>query len=261
MSSDKNNLPRILCLHGGGSSASIFRAQMRVIIRKHTDSFRYVFVNGPWISEKHSILEPVYPNVNPCYRWARWLEDQPPLHDETAAEEIERVIVNGMAKDEGTGKWISILGFSQGARIAFSILLENQLRGEGEWNVGGFAGVDWKFAVLIAGRGPPFFLSGRSRGMRGFASFTMLATAEKNEAAENVEDICGTYQGNRLYLPTIHVHGLRDEGLEMHRELLERYTVKQYASLIEWDGDHRLPIRSWDVRRVAGAIQEFAKII
>lgn len=161
-----------------------------------------------------------------------------------------------MVTDGGTGEWIGILGFSQGARMAFSTLLENQLRRE-ERIMGSFAGVDWRFGVLIAGSGPPFCLSERSRGREGFASFTKLV--EKNEVVEKDVEIGGTYEEKRLCIPTIHVHGLRDEGLTSYRELLERYTVRKYATLVEWDGDHRLPIQSRDVKRFTETINELGK--
>lgn len=245
--------PRILCLHGGGASAQIFEAQMRYISKYLQNHFRFVFVDAPWVSEKHPALKPAYPHMDPCYRWARWLEEQPPLDDATAASEVEEALMTAMADDEGTGDWVGLLGFSQGAKMAFSILQENQLRSRKNGTLKGFAGVDWQFGIIMAGRGPPFCLSSLSRRQKGYSSFTQLPY--------HLDDsIYHTPFSDKLQTPTLHIHGLRDEGLEAHRELLAFYTASDCARLIEWDGGHRLPIKSEDVRRVAEAIKDLTKM-
>ncbi|PNY29980.1 Uncharacterized protein TCAP_00108 [Tolypocladium capitatum] len=241
--------PRILCLHGGGASAQIFQAQMRYISKYLQHHFRFVFVDAPWISDKHPALKPAFPHMNPCYRWARWLEEQPPLEEASAANEVEVALMNAMADDEGTGEWVGLLGFSQGAKMAFSILQESQLRARENRMLKGYAGVHWQFGIIMAGRGPPLCLSSLSRQRKGYSSFTQLPYYRD-------ESMRYSLFGDRLQIPTLHVHGLRDEGLEAHRELLAYYTAPEYARLIEWDGGHRLPIKSEDVRRVAEAIKE-----
>jgi hypothetical protein len=56
-----------------------------------------------------------------------------------------------------------------------------------------------------------------------------------------------------LYLPTVHVHGLRDGGLSAHRKLLE-WCERGSATVVEWDGEHRVPIRTGDLQLVVDAI-------
>jgi hypothetical protein len=62
-----------------------------------------------------------------------------------------------------------------------------------------------------------------------------------------------------LFIPTLHVHGLRDPGLERHRILFTESCSKGSTRLVEWDGDHRLPIKRKDVRPVAENIISMAR--
>ena len=164
-----------------------------------------------------------------------------------------------MAADKGTGPWVGLLGFSQGAKLAASLLFETQLRLDGEEgeNVAkgvqggedkgqGVMGVQWRFAILLAGRAPLVSLSPLSRGLKGMQDAGGLA--------DNVDldSIKGT-DGTRLRLPTVHVHGMADEGLWLHRRLLEDYCEEGSAEVVDWEGAHRIPIKKADVERVVEA--------
>lgn len=70
------SLPRILCLHGGGVSGEIFYYQSRAIIAGLNSHFRLVFVDGPFFSDMHPDLKPVYGGMGPTYRWSPWLKEQ-----------------------------------------------------------------------------------------------------------------------------------------------------------------------------------------
>ncbi|KAM0815817.1 putative Serine hydrolase FSH domain-containing protein [Seiridium cardinale] len=242
--------PRVICLHGGGANARIFELQMRRVITSLQDHFRLVFVEGPWTSELHPDLKVVYGDFNPGRRWCRWLPEQPYLEDAAASNEVERVLVDAMDRDEGSGEWVGILGFSQGARMAFSILLENQLRMQNSPPTTGFAGVHWQFGVIMAGRGAPFGLSDRS-GNTHYAHFSQLPGVQE----EAWYDGCFP---DRLRTPTLHVHGLQDPGLELHRALLTHFASPEHARLIEWNGAHRIPLKTADVKLLVDATLEIA---
>jgi len=62
----------------------------------------------------------------------------------------------------------------------------------------------------------------------------------------------------KLKIPTIHVHGLKDEGLHLHRRLVEDYCAAGTTTLVEWDGPHRIPIKKTDVDRIVTAWVELA---
>jgi hypothetical protein len=59
-------------------------------------------------------------------------------------------------------------------------------------------------------------------------------------------------------IPTIHVHGLRDPGLHLHREMLEKYHDPETTTVIEWDGEHRMPIKTEHVEPIVRAIYRIA---
>ena len=62
-----------------------------------------------------------------------------------------------------------------------------------------------------------------------------------------------------LKLPTLHVHGLRDEGLHLHRKLLKEYCDSKSADVVEWDGEHRVPIKWVDVKPIREWIYKTAR--
>ena len=146
-----------------------------------------------------------------------------------------------------TGEWVGILGFSQGAKVAGSLLLRQQGRGgRGESGRGRF-----RFAVLMAGRGPLVSLRPDGRvgpGLGDAAQITGVSSPWPGRRGEHA-----------LRLPTIHVHGLRDPGLEMHRQLLEQHCEEGSARLVEWDGGHRVPIKKADVAAVVDQIRDVAR--
>jgi pimeloyl-ACP methyl ester carboxylesterase len=265
------HLPRIICLHGGGTSARIFRAQCRVLRARLASSFRLVFPDAPFPSKPGPDVESVYAAWGP---FRSWLPPAPgggfaaslDAVDGAAANHINQSIEKAMWEDNeagATGPWVGLLGFSQGAKMAASMLWRQQqlnqnrlrrriMQGWGDWGADmdhwdlqeehyPLAGVtdsdadwaqqttDYRFAVLLAGRGP-------------------LVSMRPDVKGSDV-----------LCLPTIHVHGLRDAGLAMHRDLLYQYCEGGSAKLVEWDGDHRVPIKTGDVEAVVAEILQVAR--
>jgi hypothetical protein len=53
-------LPRILCLHGGGTNAKIFRAQCRVLRAELGSKFRLCFAEAPFSSQPGPVcIDPI----------------------------------------------------------------------------------------------------------------------------------------------------------------------------------------------------------
>ncbi|AEO68598.1 uncharacterized protein THITE_2029426, partial [Thermothielavioides terrestris NRRL 8126] len=233
------HLPRILCLHGGGTNARIFRAQCRVLRARLASSFRLVFADAPFPSRPGPDVESVYAAWGPFRSWlppapgggegpAAFVDDI----DTAAAQHIDRCLEAAMREDDkagATGRWVGLLGFSQGARMAASLLWRRQQQGQKLTTTAMMT--DLRFAVLLAGRGP------------------LVAVGPDMKL-----EVPGL-----LWLPTIHVHGLRDPGLAMHRELLYRCCGSGSTRLVEWDGDHRVPIRTGDVEAVVSEILHVAQ--
>ncbi|KAL5342472.1 serine hydrolase-domain-containing protein [Aspergillus crustosus] len=245
------HLPRILCLHGGGTNASIFRLQCRVLEKHLRHSFRLVYAEAP------------FPTLNPGPDVTSVFADQGPfktwLLDHRASASwasadvsgaIDTALTLAMAADDangGMGQWVGLLGFSQGAKIAASVLYRQQTL---PWDTTSF-----RFAALFAGRGPLVWLAPDMPRPRGLVD----AATPFDIQPELADILSGTSEEHILSLPTIHVHGLRDPGLDRHRELLEEYCDPLQSALIEWDGGHRIPIKRRDVEMVVRQIERISR--
>lgn len=228
--SDKStlHLPRILCLHGGGTNARIFRAQCRVLEKALKPFFRLCYAQAPYRSKPGSDVVSVYKNYAPFRAWLDPVQDT-----ERITTETEISLRKAMAEDDikgATGDWVGLLGFSQGAKISASLLLAQQIRKAELGSQKPSIMPKWKFAVLLAGRGP-------------LISATPMHTRDL------------------LRFPTIHVHGLTDPGLDLHRKLLYENFDKRHTRLIEWDGEHRVPIKTKDVADIVKEIISMARRI
>ncbi|CAK3968810.1 Hypothetical predicted protein [Lecanosticta acicola] len=235
--------PRILCLHGGGVTAEVFRLQARALI-KHLPAFRLVFADGPHLCNPGPGILPVYQDHGPFRRWLRWLPEHPEIDDESAMEEILYNIHRAQDEDEGTGAWVGLLGFSQGAKLSASLLYDQQIRLEREGN----AATDYKFAVLLAGRSP----------LVSFCEFSRSPALCQPGAMSEGFRFEGT-SPHILSLPTLHVHGLNDPGLHLHRKLLRQYCDAKTSRVLEWDGNHRVPIKKTDVEPICAEIYRMAR--
>lgn len=234
--------PRVLCLHGGGSTAQILKAQCRSLI-KRLPEFRFVFASAPFFSDPEPGLMTVYKDYSPFRRWLRWRPEHPKIDSRTAANMILSSLERCMREDAGDGPWAGVLGFSQGAKVAASLLYEQQLCGLR-------ANTQFGFGVLLAGRGPLISFSPESSGP-AFMTAGQMSLERFDGGPGRAPDV--------LRLPTIHVHGLKDEGLYWHRKMLEQYHDPQLSTVIEWDGEHRIPLMDNDVMKIAAEVRRVAR--
>lgn len=234
-----------------GVTAEIFRLQSRGFIASLAPHFRLVFADGPFLSEMHEDLKVVYGSMGPCRRWARWVEHHPPIDNDFCVEQMEQSLETAMDADAGTGEWVGVLGFSQGAKLAFSILLENQMAEQADPSTRGFAGARWKFGIIMAARAPPYTLSARTKGNQYFLPPGEVPREEDYDTSSNP---------HLLQKPTLHVHGLQDPSLELHRTMLQDYCDPSFAELIEWNAGHRLAFRSEDIKKITDGILRAAKV-
>ncbi|KAI1364016.1 serine hydrolase FSH [Xylaria arbuscula] len=257
--------PRILCLHGGGTNARIFRAQCRVLSRTLEPHFRLVYAEAPYDSAPGPDVVAVYANDGPFKRWLRWLPTHEALDDIVAVRDIDRSIREAMDADDeegADGPWVALLGFSQGAKLAASLLFRQQQRAswraqEGkEAHVGvGRDGIydGWRFAVVLAARAPLVNLE------PGLFKSSLLSDPSEIGLTGPPDLMEIASEKHVLRLPSIHVHGLTDPGLHLHQELYEQYTDPESTRLVQWDGGHRVVLKSTDVQPVVDAILAVAK--
>ncbi|TLS21865.1 uncharacterized protein PpBr36_09634 [Pyricularia pennisetigena] len=239
------HLPRILCLHGGGTNAAIFRTQCRQVSRSLEPHFRLVYVEAPYASLPGPDVVPVYADCGP---FKRWFPDGEGYSDADVIRAIDASVREAMQNDDARigspGPWVGLLGFSQGAKLAASLLYRQQQRAARHPERVGLS-ENWRFGVLLAGRAPIVALDlevCRSAMLDRPAS---ARVAEGDRPVSSSGDPAG--DEHLLRLPTLHVHGTLDPGLELHRQLLDRYCASGTTRLLEWPGNHRVPIKSADV--------------
>lgn len=250
--------PRILMLHGGGTNSRIFHMQCRGLELRMNRHFRLVYAEAPHASAAGPDVLSVYADCGPFRRWVltaepNTVEAQP----QGTWDGVGRAVADAMDADDArgaTGEWVGVLGFSQGAKVAASILLRQQERPEALSSLlgrlspagsGGSGGCRFRFGVLLAGRGPLL--------QPDPDEADWLGEGEKFDYESNVA------AGRVLRLPTVHVHGLQDPGLYYHRVLLNQWCDPASTELIQWDGNHRLPIKTADVEKVVSAVLEVAR--
>jgi predicted esterase len=259
---DTKPLPRILCLHGGGVNAAIFETQSRALVRHLHHSFRLVWANGPFYCDPHPDIIQVYGSYAPFRRWLRWLPEHSEVGAETCIEELGFAMKSAMEDDDlegGTGEWVGLMGFSQGAKLSASMLLEQQAREDKAQRDGtpvqdswiGIPGINWRFGILLAGRAP---LSNLNPAI--MKSRALVSTADISEGFQFCEAVDDEVI---LRKSTLHVHGTADPGLHLHQRLLNEYCEDGTTTLVEWGGAHRIPIKAMDVTRVVDAIYDLAE--
>ena len=234
------HLPRILCLHGGGTNAKIFSAQCRGLQSRLRNQFRLCFANAPFPSQAGPDVLSVYEKNGPFRRWFLGSPDDQYGETKTTLLAVEESLMAAMYDDDcegATGNWVGLLGFSQGAKLASSLLLGQQTQPE---VFGGNAVLPrFQFAVLMAGRAPlcmnPSVYKGSRAASSGPAGSTLIDT------------------------PTVHVHGLRDAGIELHRCWIKNYCKEGSARVVEWDGGHRVPITTKDVFLLVDAVIQLGR--
>lgn len=241
-------LPRILMLHGGGTNSRIFHMQCRSIDYHLKPHFRTVYVEAPLPSIAGPDVLTVYAECGPFKRWVLTTEPNAVERQPKETWDLdERAIADAMDADDrrgATGPWVGVLGFSQGAKMAASVLLRQQ---ENPAALGRLrrAGCDFRFGVLMAGRGPLI--------QPDPDTADWLGAGEKFDYASNLA------AKRVLHVPTIHVHGMQDPGLDFHEVLLSEWCEPGTTKLIQWEGNHRLPFKTPDVGRVVNAILDLAR--
>ena len=243
------HLPRILCLHGGGTNARIFRAQCRGLRAQLKSEFRLVFAQGPFPSQAGSDVLSVYSQWGPFRRWLRWRPEHAQVSTLEIIGAIDDSLEDAMACDDtagATGEWVALLGFSQGAKVSASLLYRQQIRGNAA------SGPRFRFAVLLAGRAPLIALD------PGMKTSPVFPDASQITDLPDLRREAPCVQKPTLHIPTLHVHGLRDAGVDLHRNLFEDFCDPHSRRVITWDGDHRVPLKANDVALVVSQIRQLA---
>lgn len=242
---------------GVGSNADVLFLQTRALREKLASSFRFVFANGPFFCEPGPGMLPVYEGAGPFRRWFRWFNSHRTLKPKYHIEAIRRCLEDAIADDNESGAcgpWVGILGFSQGARLAASMLFESQrrqtLRENGE-TPEGYEGPldftiwdrDWNFAIFISGPAPLIALS-PNVGDLPLQGPTELILCQEELEKQDIKGKCS------IKRPTLHVIGVHDEWAPSQKILYDAYCSEESKNIFEWEGDHRVPFHSPEVDQI-----------
>jgi pimeloyl-ACP methyl ester carboxylesterase len=237
--------PRIICLHGGGSNSRIFRISCRVLESQLKNEARFVYADGPFFSSKGPLIPSVFADWGPFRTWlppalgvgpgkGQGVECiyEDPTDASLVVEKIEQSLKTAMEEDDrsgGTGPWVGLLGFSQGAKVAASLLLKQQYK-FGRSTLLPF----FSFGVLIAGPAPFVWLDPMA-----------VHPLPRNPLAAPL-----------LRIPTVHVYGTHDSLISSPDEWLSKSCSLDSREIFLWDGDHFVPTSTEDVVAVVESIAE-----
>lgn len=231
-----SNLPRILCLHGGGTNATIMKIQLRRLTSALREHFTFVFVTALLESGPGPGVLPAFADCGPYFRWmAPEGEDQAPLQ-----RKVRELLRDTISSDGG--EFVGVLGFSQGARMAAG-LLADQEEGENEGMP------EWKFGVLLCGSYPPGSLSASREPAPGVNN-----SVRRDEHGEIREPDTREV----MNVPTVHMRGLQDIHLEKGRRLSKFFSNKIE---FEFDQGHHLPGAAGDTTSPKTATADLADAI
>lgn len=221
------NLPRLLCLHGGGTSALIFKIQTRRLQYALRDKFHFVFVDGPFQSGPGPGVLPVFEECGPYYQW---IYPPNPLMGQKRTRQVLREAI----KADG-GRFVGVLGFSQGGRQTAGLLadLEN---GEDT------ALPKWEFGVCLCASYPPYSLEYARKQAAG---------EEWKGESDNHGEIRELDESELIRIPSVHVTGKNDPHREKGKRL-QKYFGKENVISMEFNMSHHLPGAAGDTTSEKG---------
>ncbi|KAL4937236.1 hypothetical protein BDV06DRAFT_203330 [Aspergillus oleicola] len=218
---------RFLCLHGGSTSGEIFEIQSGGLTQALEQAgHKFHFMNGRLDSDCEPELKCIVPP--PFYN--HYPRDISPGSDlQNAIQYTQRIISR-------EGPFDAVMGFSQGAALAYSLLEHDYTtRKQTETETGSSGSPLFKAAVFICA-GMPYDLSG------------------KESASLPSEG------GYVVTIPTAHIVGKQDALFEQGRKLYGLCEPSQ-AELYDHGGKHMIPFdaeRSEDMVRVIERVIERA---
>ncbi|GAT28019.1 hypothetical protein RIB2604_02500940 [Aspergillus luchuensis] len=261
---------RFLCLHGIGSNAEVFNAQLSAIQAALGSQHEFVFVDGDIPSEagpgrltslystnEAHLCTGVYGVAEGPYFSFFNLPTASQIYD--AFELIDQAL-------EDDGPFDGIFGFSQGASVAASYLLRNQ-----------DAHLPFKCAVFFCATAPFNVESAPFRSMDD-GTFRDEATGEDitAEIAANIPDLSDRKhfpsQGKSMIrpypsdgsiqipLPTVHVYGRNDGYYPQSRNLVEMCQSFD-REVLEHKGGHSIPWEQGMTSRIVDLLRRLVHAV
>ena len=241
------SLPRILCLHGGGTSAVIFKIQLRNLCRALRDHFRFIFLDAPYLSPAGPGVLPVFADVGPYYRWMPVEDyssegvDAGVKEQERGAKKTRQRIMEAIRDDDKAiaegdstaepGPVVAVVGFSMGGRMTAGLLADTA-----EERAGETPGMpDFKFGVMLCASYPPYSLTNASK-----------SPSDYSDPKDDLGTLLPPSEEEILKIPSVHVRGLLDSNLERGRRLSKYFKDGGVKEEMEFEMYHNLPQAAGD---------------
>lgn len=233
---------RILCLHGDGTNAEIFEAQLRRVSQALAAHYDLFCVNGPFECAPGYGVSPFFDDCGPFYRWLR-LEDS---FDDTCSTSMMDPDIDDLQNyragdgildvfqdlqlefDDDEEAFDGILGFSSSGGVVAGILKHQQCAlAVGRKPAVGFR---FRFGILINGQGTPVAL-------------------EEGEGALNCV----------IKIPTVQTVGSKDEWKDSSVRLNSFFDSNCMIRL-DLDNDHSVPSRLDHVEQLAKSVTQITSV-
>ncbi|GME34517.1 uncharacterized protein LTHEOB_10369 [Neofusicoccum parvum] len=125
--------PLVICLHGSGSSAAIFRAQARRICSALQSQINFLFIDAPFEGPAGPGVLPFFEDAGPYFYW--FTDDG---HDEQLRMAEWNTILSTLEAFLGrhgyrTTDVKGVMGFSQGALVGSILLKQAKAHGDERW--------------------------------------------------------------------------------------------------------------------------------
>ncbi|KAK0107622.1 hypothetical protein ONS96_003428 [Cadophora gregata f. sp. sojae] len=232
---ERTDLPTILCLHGAGTNGIIFRLQARMIIRKLSTVFRFVFIDAPFESVAGPGVYPTYEGIEPYLWWH--CDESAAIEFDISPEEIRhrrQIVQKLLATQLNQTKAVGIMAFSQGARVATGICLDSVL------------GKQLRFAILIAATFPALHVDDCGRNSSSCGTKVLSSPVGPSKP---------------IIIPSVHIQGTKDPWKLEGSRLKDTYFEDSNAELVSFVGGHAIPVAPRDVEKaVATILRAWARV-
>lgn len=219
-------LPAILCLHGGGSNATVFKIQTRRLYWVLEKQFRFVFAQAPIEGTPGHGMLPVFASCAPFYRWVtrRFKAGESDIEGtpQSEVEAIDKILFDVMEANGGVDTFKGVIGFSQGARLVAGLLLRQKIE---ERDLGA-SKTKFAFGIMIGGPFPPIALS------------ETVDPADYKLLTE---------------IPTVHAWG-RDDHVRPGCEELWKTCESDHCFQMDFTGGHHLPLKDVEAKDLCDLI-------
>jgi Serine hydrolase (FSH1) len=230
-----NKKQQILCLHGMGSNAQIFKFQTRQFQLLLDPHFNFFFVDAPIPCEPGPEILPTFDGCGPFRRWTCPGDRE---RQEKILIDLHQLIDDAASRGQ---PFAAVMGFSEGASVATGLMLDQQERWQRKFmERDGPLSLSPKFCyavLLCGGTNPPFLPSDHD-------------FFHPSSQINNINETDGDLEVQKISVPPVHVLGLSDSRLPDGQDLLKRFYDASTSSIFEWDGGHQLPTSTEELATV-----------